>query len=131
MMHYLRCIALLKFLQKKLYAGQRQQVPVATVDEVQQGIIGVQKLLENENNAEIRNRLNDVMSSLLAVKSTSGLMYLTEVMKNTLNSGLSELSDMLSLEAYTYFQTHDFEPTEEIIPVMRNVVSVALAKGVL
>jgi len=71
------------------------------------------------------------MSSILAIKSTNGLLHLTEGMKNTLTSGISELSNLISLEAYQYFQTHDFEPTEEIIPVMRSIVSVALAKGVL
>ena len=71
------------------------------------------------------------MESIIAIKSTAGLTHLTDVMKNTLNNGITELVDILSLEAYSFFQVNDFEPTEEIIPVMRHVVSVALAKGVL
>lgn len=71
------------------------------------------------------------MESILVIKSTPGLISLTDVMKNTVSTGLTELSDIISLEAYKHFQTNDFEPTAEIIPVMRNVVSVALAKGVL
>lgn len=131
MMHYLECIALLEFLQKKLYAGQRVQVPVSVVDEVQTSIIALRKRLEKENNAEIDSRIRDLMESVFVIKSTSGLVNLTDAMKNTLVSGISEVSDLISLLAYSYFQTHDFEPTNEIIPVMRNVVRVALAKGVL
>ena len=71
------------------------------------------------------------MESVIAIKNTSGLVNLTESMKTTLVVGLNEISDTISLLAYRYFQTHEFEPTNEIIPVMRNVVSVALAKGVL
>lgn len=71
------------------------------------------------------------MESVFVIKSTNGLINLTDAMKNTLVSGISEISDLISLLAYSYFQTHDFEPTNEIIPVMRNVVRVALAKGVL
>ena len=131
MMHYLECIALLEFLQKKLYAGQRVQVPVSVVDEVQTSIIALRKRLEKENNAEIDSRIRDLMESVFVIKSTNGLVNLTDAMKNTLVSGISEVSDLISLLAYSYFQTHDFEPTNEIIPVMRNVVRVALAKGVL
>lgn len=130
-MHYLKCIVLLDFLQKKLFAEQRQQVPVSVVNEVQTSIIGVQKLLENEKNPEMNSRLNDLMESTLVIKSTDGLVYLTESMKNALTGGIMDLSNTIALEAYSYFQTHDFEPTDEIIPVMRNVVKVALAKGVL
>lgn len=131
MMHYLECIALLEFLQKKLFAGQRVQVPVTVVDEVQTSIIALRKRLEKENNAEIDSRIRDLMESVFVIKSTNGLVNLTDAMKNTLVSGISEVSDLISLLAYSYFQTHDFEPTNEIIPVMRNVVRVALAKGVL
>ena len=131
MMHYLECIALLEFLQKKLFAGQRVQVPVTVVDEVQTSIIALRKRLEKENNAEIDSRIRDLMESVFVIKSTNGLINLTDAMKNTLVSGISEISDLISLLAYSYFQTHDFEPTNEIIPVMRNVVRVALAKGVL
>ena len=130
-MHYLECIALLEFLLKKLCAGQRTQVHVSVVSEVQTSVIALQKRLEKENNAEINSRIRDLMESVIAIKNTSGLVNLTESMKTTLVAGLNEISDTISLLAYRYFQTHEFEPTNEIIPVMRNVVSVALAKGVL
>lgn len=130
-MHYLKCIVMLDFLLKKLYAGQRQQVPVSVVSEVQTGVIAIQKMLEKENSPELKQRLNDIMESVIVIKSTQGLQFLTDLMKSTLTSGLTELSDDISLKAYQYFSVNDFEVSEEIIPVMRNVVKVALAKGVI
>ena len=130
-MHYLKCIALLEFLQKKLYAEQRQQVPVSVVSEVQRTLIGVQKLMEKETDPEVSNRIDDIMVSIIAVQNTPGLTSLTDSMKTTITSGVSELSEMLSLKAYRYFQVNDFEDTPEIIPVLRSVVKVALQKGVL
>ena len=130
-MHYLKCIALLDFLQKKLCKGQRQQVPISVANEVQTAVIGVQALMEKENNPEVSNRLNDIMAGVVTIKSTSGLTYLTDSMKNALISGIDELSETIALLAFKYFQVNDFEPTEQIIPVMRNIVKVALTKGVL
>ena len=88
-------------------------------------------MLDKEATPEINNRINDIMESILVIKSTEGLIFLTDTMKNVLTSGIQELQSIISLEAFDYFQLHDFEPTPEIIPVMRNVVKVALSKGVI
>ena len=129
-MHYLECIALLNYLLRKLCAGQRMQVPATVAEEVQQTVIAVNKRLPKDAFNETM-RANDIMDSISVIKSTDGLVYLTEQMKNTLIDGITELCDGLCLRAFTYFQTNDFEPTEEMIKIMRNVVSVALEKGVI
>lgn len=87
--------------------------------------------MEKENDAEIDSRLRDTLESALIISSTSGLQNLTDSMKTTITSGLSELKATICLKAYHFYQLNDFEPTDEIIPVMRQVVSVALEKGVL
>lgn len=130
MMHYLKCIALLGFLQKKLCVGQRQQVAVSVVDEIQRSLISVKAMLK-ESSPEENNMIDDIMSSILAVKETSGLINLTESMKNTIGSGLAELQSSISLRAFEFFKVNEFEPTEQIIPVMRTVVKTALEKGVI
>jgi hypothetical protein len=93
--------------------------------------VGVEKLLENNLTPEISNRINDIMASVLVIKQTPGLTNLTESMKTALTTGIQELITIISLESYSYFQVHDFEPTPEIIPVLRGVVQVALSKGVI
>lgn len=131
MMHYLECIALLEYLQKKLFAGQRQQVPISTVSEVHTVMVALNKRLEKEQSVEVKARLRDIMESIIAIKGTQGLTVLTDSMKTTLTAGIDELIVDLSLLSFEYFKLHEFEPTDQIIPVMRNVVSVALEKGVV
>lgn len=130
-MHYLECIALLDYLQKKLFAGQRRQVPISTVNEVHTVLVALNKRLGKEQNVEVKIRLRDIMESVVAIKGTEGLTVLTDSMKTTLTSGIAELYSELALLAFEYFKLHDFEPTAPIIETMRKVVSVALEKGVV
>lgn len=130
-MHYLECIAMLEYLLKKLYNGQRTQVPVSVVTEVQTVIVQVNKKLENEKNHNITVRVRDILEAVEIVKGTNGMLYLTDTIKTTLNSGICELVSILRLLAFDFYKVNQFEPTDEIIPVMRGVVSEALMKGVI
>ena len=65
------------------------------------------------------------------VKSTQGILFLTDTMKLQINSGIEELLSELRLLAFDHFKTNEFEPTEQLIPVMRSIVKEALAKGVI
>lgn len=58
-------------------------------------------------------------------------MFLTQQMKNALVSCVDELLSGLRLKAFDYYKYNEFEPTPEIIPVMRAVVNEALRKGVI
>lgn len=130
-MRYLECIAMLEYLLKKLCNGQRTQVPVSVVDEVQTVIVQLNKKLENENNHEITVRIRDILEAVEVVKTTHGMQFLTDTIKTTINSGISELVSILRLTAFEFFKTNDFEPTSEIVPIMRDVVNEALMKGVI
>lgn len=128
-MRYLECIALLQYLLKKLCAGQRQQVPASVTEDVLTNIIAVNKRLEKEDHPEITMRIRDVMTSTTEIKETKGIINLTDAMRNSLTSGIAELQDAICLLAFEFFKTNDFEPTPQIIPIMRQVVKTALAKG--
>lgn len=130
-MHYLQCIAMLEYLLQKLNAGQRVQVPVETVDEVQNVLIALNKKLERENNREITIRIRDIMEAAIEVRNATGLTFLTDDMKNAITSGIHELLSHIRILAFNYFKINDFEPTPEIIPIMRGVVEEALLKGVV
>lgn len=130
-MHYLECIAMLEYLLKKMSNGQRTQVPVSVVDEVQTVIIALNKKLKDESNTLVTVRIRDILEAVQVVKSTQGILFLTEMMKDQINSGIQELLSCIRLAAFEYFKTHDFEPTPQIIPVMRSVVKEALSKGVI
>lgn len=131
MMHYLECIAMLEYLHKKLHSTQRQQVPVSIVSDVQQVLIQVNRKLINEKNTEITVRIRDAMEAVEEVKQVEGILFLTQAMKDAIVTGVNELLSTLRLLTFNYFKYNTFEPTEEIIPIMRSVVNEALHKGAI
>ena len=58
-------------------------------------------------------------------------MFLTQQMKNVLVSNINDLLSTLRLKVFDYYKYREFEVTDEIIPIMRDVVSEALRKGVI
>lgn len=88
-------------------------------------------MLAKENDPSIETLVNDIMSSIVSIKETSGLTNLTESMKTTVTSGISDLRSMVCMKAFEFFKVNDFEPTKEVIPIMRDVVKVALEKGAI
>lgn len=130
-MHYLKCIAICEYLQRKLYARQRQQVPVESMGELQNLLVSLRKRLENENNLELTTAINDMMLGVNQVKQIQGIQFLPEKMKDSLVEGVIKIQRMISMKAFTYFQVNEFEPTEQIIPIMRTVVRIAYEEGAL
>lgn len=130
-MRYLECIAMLEFLLKKLHSGQRTQVPVTVADDAQQVMVQFNRKLEDNQDTELRVKLRDTMEAIAEVNNVQGILVLTDAMKQALVSGVTDLLNTLQLLAFDYFKYNDFEPTEEIIPIMRNVVATALARGVI
>lgn len=130
-MRYLECIAMLEFLLKKLHSGQRTQVPVTVADDAQQVMVQLNRKLEDNRDTELRVKLRDTMEAIAEVNNVQGILVLTDAMKQALVSGVTDLLNTLQLLAFDYFKYNDFEPTEEVIPIMRNVVATALARGVI
>lgn len=130
-MLYLECIAMLEFLLKKLHSGQRTQVPVTVADDAQQVMVQLNRKLEDNQDTELRVKLRDTMEAIAEVNNVQGILVLTDAMKQALVNGVTDLLNTLQLLAFDYFKYNDFEPTEEIIPIMRNVVATALARGVI
>lgn len=130
-MRYLECIAMLEFLLKKLHSGQRTQVPVTVADDAQQVMVQLNRKLEDNQDTELRVKLRDTMEAIAEVNNVQGILVLTDAMKQALVNGVTDLLNTLQLLAFDYFKYNDFEPTEEVIPIMRNVVATALARGVI
>lgn len=132
-MHYLKCIALLNYLLRRLHAGQRDQVPVSVVQEVTTTLLGVNKQLADDITSEpmLGVQLEDLLASLGEIRNQTGLSCLTETMKLALVDGITTLQGDICMRAYNYFIINDFEPTEQTIPVMRIVVKTALERGAI
>lgn len=131
MMHYLECIAMLEYLLKKLHKGQRTQVPVSTMDDVQEVMVQTNRKLEKENDPKISIKIRDVMEALEEVKTLKGALVLTDAMKTALVNGVDELLQLVQLNTFEYYKYHEFEPTEEVVKVMRGVVKTALANNLI
>lgn len=130
-MHYLKCIAMLDYLLKKLFSEQRKVVSVNALDEVLQVVENVIKMLPQENDVMLQVRLQDVQTAALTIKNTQGIMYLTDVMKNAIVEGIEEVRASLQCLAFNYFVTNDFEPDDNLIPIMREVVRTAASRGLI
>ena len=130
-MHYLKCIEMLRYALNALKDGQRVQVPVTTCEDVQTVLLRVQKTIPNDISPVDQATINDVLSATTLAKQTPGLLNLTDEMKSAVIDGVRELKASVAIMAFNYFVTHDFEPDESIIPIMRDVVQCALDKGVL
>ena len=129
-MHYLECIALLNYQLKKLCAGQRAQVDKSVADETLQTLVNIQAMLGSESSS-IAMRVNDIMRSIDLIHQQTGLIMLTESMKDALVGGLRELLNDICIKAFNYHKVNDFENTAQIRPLMRQVVEVALEKGLI
>ena len=130
-MHYLECIALLRYLLQRLCEGQRVQVPVTVVEEVISNLLNVKTLLGEEVSPKVQMLLNDNMVAASQIRDMQGMESLTGSMKDILVDGVNSIKSSIELEAFEYYKTHDFDDTEEVIPIMRSVVTTALAEGVI
>lgn len=128
-MHYLECIEMLEYLLKKVYAGQRRQVPVGACNEVQLVVIQVKKKLEDDLLPLEQAIIRDLLNAVSLAMETTGMLNLTDAMKTSIVDGIRELYDAIAIKAFNYYKSHDFEPTEELIPLLRSVVQVAVRKG--
>ena len=130
-MHYLECIQMLDYLLGKLHAKERVQVPISVLEDLITVISAVKEKLENETNPMLKARMDDILSCYTIAKEKPNLTNLTEDMKLAIVSGLLELRSETCILAYSYFQVNDFEPTPQIITIMRSVVECAIERGVL
>ena len=130
-MRYLECIEMLSYLLKKVYAGQRKQVPVSVCKEVREVVIQVNKKLQDDLSPMEVAVVRDILNAVTLAEDARGLINLTDAMKTALVDGLTELKSAIAMLAFNYYKTNDFEPTPEIVLIMREVVEIALEKGVI
>lgn len=130
-MHYLKCIEMLEYALNALKAGQRVQVPVTTCGDVQTVLLRIRKTLPNDLSPIDQSIIDDVLQAVTLAQQTPGLINLTEEMKTAIIEGVAELRSSIAIMAFNYYVTHDFEPEESIVKIMRIVVACALEKGVL
>ena len=100
-MKMLECIAMLDYLLSSLEAGKRIQVPASKYNEVKSVLIPLYKKVATFSNEQTQLALEALLEAVNVI-DICAMQYLT-----------------------------DFEPSESVTPLMREVVTVAAMKGVI
>lgn len=87
--------------------------------------------LANSQDFEISSKVLDLYTSIYALKDTPGILNLSDQMKVSIVSGITTIKELICVKAFKFFRTTEFDVTDEIIPVMREIVAVALDKGLI
>lgn len=131
-MRYLNCVEMLIYIKKLLKADSRTPVPVTKVGELLTCMNSLKSMLIDEqfSNAYLTATINDVMSALIAISSNNiGMTNMTEAMKQELVSGVDKINSIVCTTAFKFYEENDFEPTDNIVPVMNEVVKSAAENG--
>ncbi len=129
-MKMLECIAMLNYLLDQLQSGKRVQVPVSVYEEVKQVLIPLYKKVTMFSDDATQLAIEQLMEAVNLV-DVSSMQYLTDTSRDALVEGVSAVKDAVAMQAFEHFKTNDFDPTADIIPLMRDVVRVAAMKGVI
>lgn len=131
-MKLLECLALLDFALESLHAGKRVPVPIGAYYDLVPLLIPLSKKLGTlQTSSECRICLQQLEEAVNLVQFPVGSVYLPDAARDTLVSGINSLRDAICLEAFEYFKWNDFEPTPEVVKIMKSVVQVALRRGVI
>lgn len=80
------------------------------------------KLLGDDITPQLQLTIEDLFEASNAAESIP-MKVLPDSMKLTIDQGLTKVKMEIAHLAFSYFSVNDFEPTEEIIPLMRQVVA--------
>lgn len=88
------------------------------------------KRMENDASLQFSTMMNDSINAIGVVQSMTSIKYLSDTMKQTLAEGLYNLKFEVAKVAFNYYSTNDFEPTDAVIPLMRDVVKTVSLGGI-
>lgn len=130
-MKMLESIAMLNYLLGKLEAGKRTLVPIAVYDELKTVLIPLYKKVAAFSNEQTQFQLTLLMEAVNLVSLGESVQFIPDTAREALIEGVENVKESICLQAYDYYKFHDFEPTNTIIPLMREVVRAAAMKGVM
>lgn len=130
-MKMLESIAMLNYLLSKLEAGKRTQVPIAVYEELKTVLIPLYKKVSSFSTEQTQFCINALLEAVNLVSLGSDVQFIPDTARDALVEGVTNVKDAIAMQAFDFYKTHDFEPTETIIPLMRDVVKVAAMKGAI
>lgn len=131
MVNYLESLALTDFLLRKLNYETREQVPTTAVTSITGVSFQLLKKLEDATDFHIKQDANNLAYAVSSLKGINFGNCITENCKNILIEAVVQLRGTIRMQAFEYYKVNDFEPTPEIIKIMRGVVEEALSRGAI
>lgn len=129
-MKMLECIAMLNYLLSQLEAGKRIQVSTSVYNEVKAVLIPLYKKIATFSNEQTQFALESLLEAVNMI-DVSSLQYLTDTARDALVEGVTCVKDEVAMQAFEHFKSNEFEPTDDIVPIMRDVVRTAAMKGAI
>jgi hypothetical protein len=83
------------------------------------------KMQSGTSDTRFVQTLSDTIDAVQDILSTDGLTLVPDSIKQQLIQNLLTMKTRTAELAYSYYLFCDFEPTEEIIPIMREIVYLA------
>lgn len=129
-MKYVDCIEMLNYALTVLKVDSREQVPVGKMSELLMVLTRLGKRMEDEESVKYTTMMNDLIQAIGVVQMMTSVKYINDNMKRTLADGFQGLKLEVAKAAYDYYLVHDFEPTEAVIPLMRDIVKTVSTGGI-
>ena len=127
-MRYLECIELLNLALQLLRDGQREQVPLSRLAEVQ---ILVMRLRTRLTDIPIAASLcDDITGAITIAQSNKSVMNLSQRMRDILVTGLHDCLSAVCEAGWEYYSNHDVPISETTIPLLTILVSNHFNRGV-
>lgn len=122
-MKYLEEIELLNFQLEVLQEGKRVAVTTEDLDSITSTLCTLINLLGTDvQKGTIGMTISDIYGALTAIKKMD-MEKVEYEMRNSIVTGLQSLKKQIAELAYYYYETHDFIPDENNIPILKEVVS--------
>ena len=126
-MKYLECIELLNNALQLLRDGQREQVPVARLPEVQTLVTRVMLRLTDLPLAMVR--CNDVIGAMDIAQRRKDMLNLTQRMRDIIVNGLHDCLDTVCDAGWDYYTEHDVPISEDTKPLLTTLVANHFNRG--
>jgi hypothetical protein len=122
-MKFLEAMEMVMYLLQMMEAGNRVQVQKDKLEELKASLAQLLTLLGTDTTPQLQAAIEDLFTAAGAAEAIN-MQVLPDTMKTTIEQGLTRIKSEIAGLAFSHFSFHDFEPTEEIIPLMREVVAV-------
>lgn len=110
------------YLMEQIGSGKRLQISKSKLEELKETLSKIISILDKDISPELQMKIEDLYTALSLAENLD-ITMLPDSVKSSIEKGLKGIKTDVAELAFGHFTFNDFEPTEEIIPIMRHVVA--------